>query len=42
GMMRRVVRIMVSVYMPDGSVPRNVYLGDAEKLRPDFAKAGRA
>ncbi len=41
GMMPRVVRMMVSVYMAEGSRVRNVYAGGAEKLRPDLAEAGR-
>ena len=41
GMAARVIRIMVSVYMPEGSRVRNVYVGGAEILRPDLAGAGR-
>ena len=42
GMLPRVIRIMVSVYMAEGTVLRNVYLNGAEVLRPDFARARTA
>ncbi|MBP5465276.1 MAG: chorismate mutase, partial [Treponema sp.] len=38
GMLPRVIRIMVSVYMAEGSKIRNVYLNGAQVLRPDFAE----
>ena len=37
GMMPRVIRIMVTVYLPEGSTLRNVYVNGAEVLRPDLA-----
>ena len=37
GMMARVIRMMVSIYMPEGSKIRNVYVNGAEVLRPDLA-----
>lgn len=38
GMLPRVIRIMVSVYMAEGSKIRNVYLNGAQVLRPDFVE----
>ena len=37
GMMPRVIRIMVTAYLPEGSTLRNVYVNGAEVLRPDLA-----
>ena len=31
------VRVLVTAYMEDGSTVKPVYLGEAAKLRPDFA-----
>jgi chorismate mutase len=33
----RVVRVLVTAYMNEGSLPHHVYLNGAEVLRPDFA-----
>lgn len=38
GGLKKVIRLLLSVYMEEGSVPENVYLGGAEVLRPDFCK----
>ncbi|MGN0728223.1 chorismate mutase [Treponema sp.] len=38
GMLPRVVRVLVTAYLPKGSVPSPVYMNGAEKLRPDFFK----
>ncbi len=32
------IRVMVSVYLPEGSKLHHSYVNGAEKLRPDFAK----
>ncbi len=37
GMLPRVIRIMVTVYMKEGCGVRNVYVNGAEVLRPDWA-----
>ncbi|MBQ1629495.1 MAG: chorismate mutase [Treponema sp.] len=36
GALARVVRVLATVYMEEGSVPQNVYLGGAAVLRPDL------
>ena len=38
GMLKRVIRVMVSVYLEEGSVIKPVYTNGAEALRPDIAK----
>ena len=37
GMRGSTIRVLVTAYMNEGSVPRHVYLNGAEALRPDFA-----
>ena len=34
----KMIRVLITVYMEEGSVPVPVYINGAEKLRPDFAK----
>lgn len=34
----RMIRVLVTVYMDEGSVPEHVYINGGEKLRPDFCK----
>lgn len=36
GGLKKVIRLLVSVYLEENSVPEHVYLGGAEVLRPDF------
>lgn len=36
GELEKVVRVLATVYMEEGSVPQNVYLGGASVLRPDL------
>ena len=36
GGLEKVIRVLITVYMEDGSVPHNVYLGGAAVLRPDL------
>lgn len=36
GGLEKVIRLLVTVYMEEGSVPQNVYLGGAAVLRPDL------
>lgn len=36
GGLEKVIRVLITVYMEDGSVPQNVYLGGAAVLRPDL------
>ncbi len=38
GMMPFVIRVLVTVYLPESSSPVAVYLNGAEKLRPDFQR----
>ena len=38
GMLPRVIRIMVSVYLAEGTKVRNIYLNGAQVLRPDFVE----
>ena len=37
GGLPHMIRILVTAYMPDGSVPCHIYMNGAEVLRPDFA-----
>ena len=37
GMRGSTIRVLVTAYMNEGSVPRHVYINGAEALRPDFA-----
>ena len=32
----RTIRVLVTVYMEEGSIPHHCYTGGAEVLRPDF------
>ncbi len=34
----KMIRLLVTAYMDEGSVPCHVYINGAEKLRPDFVK----
>ncbi len=36
GMLDRVIRVMVTVYLPEGSEIQPIYLGEAQNLRPDL------
>lgn len=36
GGLEYVIRVMVTAYMPEFSVKKNVYINGAERLRPDF------
>ena len=36
GGLEKVIRVLITVYMEDGSVPQNVCLGGAAVLRPDL------
>jgi chorismate mutase len=36
-MLPRTIRVLVTVYLQDGSELQHVYIQGAEKLRPDFA-----
>ena len=36
GGLEKVIRVLITVYMEDGYVPQNVYLGGAAVLRPDL------
>ncbi|MCR5495453.1 MAG: chorismate mutase [Treponema sp.] len=36
GGLEKVIRVLATVYMEEGSVPQNVYLGGASLLRPDL------
>lgn len=38
GGLKKVIRLLLSVYLEENSVPEHVYLGGAEVLRPDFCK----
>ncbi len=38
GMMEKVIRVMVTVYLDEKAKIFNIYQNGAEKLRPDFAK----
>ena len=38
GSLKKVVRLLLTVYLEENSVPENVYLDGAEVLRPDFCK----
>ena len=38
GMLKKVIRVMITVYMKEGSSPVNIYTGGAEVLRPDIVK----
>lgn len=37
-MLPKVIRVMVTAYLPDGSQIKTVYLNGAQKLRPDWHK----
>jgi len=39
GAMPRVIRVMVHCYLPEGSEPQHVYLGEAARLRLDLQGA---
>jgi chorismate mutase len=39
GSMRRVIRVLVHCYLPDGGAPQHAYLGDAARLRLDLQGA---
>lgn len=36
GALERVIRVMIHCYLPEGSEPRHVYLGEARRLRQDL------
>lgn len=38
GGLKKVIRLLLTVYLEENSVPENVYLDGAEVLRPDFCK----
>lgn len=38
GGLEKVIRLMITVYMEEGTKPKNIYINGAEKLRPDFLK----
>ncbi len=38
GMLEHVVRVMITAYLPEGSVLKPVYINGAQKLRPDLIK----
>lgn len=38
GGLEKVIRLLLTVYLEEGSEPKNVYLGGAECLRPDFCR----
>ncbi len=38
GMLPKVVRVLVTAYLPAENKPLHVYINGAEKLRPDFSK----
>lgn len=38
GMLENVIRVLVTAYVEENSVKKNIYLNGAEKLRPDFAE----
>ncbi len=38
GMLPHVIRIMISVYMAEGTKIKNIYLRGAQVLRPDFVE----
>ena len=37
GALEKVIRLMITVYLEEGTELRNIYIDGAEKLRPDFA-----
>ena len=39
GMMPKVIRVLLTSYVDEGTERQNVYLNGAEKLRPDFSKS---
>jgi|WetSurMetagenome_2_1015567.scaffolds.fasta_scaffold107909_2 chorismate mutase len=39
GELPHVIRVLVTAYMPAGSVPQHIFIRGAENLRPDFSKA---
>ena len=39
GALERVIRVLIHCYLPDGSQPEHVYLGEARKLRLDLEGA---
>ena len=38
GGLEKVIRIMLTAYMEENSVPKGIYIRGAEKLRPDLKK----
>lgn len=39
GMLPKVIRVMITAYMPEGSSVKPVYINGAQALRPDFARS---
>ncbi len=42
GSLPKTVRVMVTAYLPDGSIPVHAYCNGAEVLRPDFVRKNKA
>ena len=38
GSLKKVLRLLLTAYLEENSIPENVYLDGAEVLRPDFCK----
>ena len=41
GMPEKTIRVLVTSYMPDGSVVRHAYINGAQALRPDLGESGK-
>ncbi len=42
GSLPRTIRVLVTMYMEEGSIPHHCYTGGAEVLRPDFVQATKS
>lgn len=42
GGLPRTIRLLITAYMEEGSIPVHSYTGGAEVLRPDFVQAGNS